>query len=225
MSGWASRMRAVAASGSLLLGLSAARAGAVTLDFEGLPVGSNVAAASLPAVQVSSALVVDEAFVEAVLGFPATGTWNTSPGGSQGLLNTLGAQITFTFPTPVTSFAVEVLGLPSGSGSPQRVLLEAFDGADREASVVSNVSRFGDSGLHEDTLAVAGGLFTSIRLTPIVEVPCPQLLCFEASSFTTSFFVDDVRFEPVPEPGTALLVGFGFVSMGVRRAKRAASSG
>jgi hypothetical protein len=207
-----------ALAAALLGALAATQVAAVTIDFEGLPSASDVAAAALPGVDVSTALVLSESDVELLLGFAATGTWNTTPGGSQGLLNTLAPSVSFSFSVPVLSFSVNVLGLPGLAGTPQAVLLEAYEGATRTATVVSNISRFGDSGFHEDTLAVVGAGITQVVLTPVSAVACPQILCFDTGP-TTSFFVDDVSFAPVPEPGTGLLVLAGLAGLALRRSR------
>lgn len=162
------------------------------VDFDDLPTPSDVAAASLSGVSVSTALVLSEADVEALTGIPAAGTWATS--GANGLLNTYAPTITFTFDVPVTSFSVDVLSIEN-DGVTLPVLLEAFDGVDPLASVSSDPSLIGDSGYHEDALSLFG-FFTSVRLSV-------------DSTATSTFWLDSVRFTAVPEPGSLSLAGAG----------------
>src|SRR5687767_11476606 len=88
----------------------AAAQGVTTLDFDALVSGTAASAASFPGVSVDDALVLSEADIDFLLGFDATGTFATS--GTQGIVNTLGAAITFDFDLRVRSFSVDVLGLP-----------------------------------------------------------------------------------------------------------------
>jgi hypothetical protein len=195
------------------LALAPAAARATTLDFDGLVSGTAASAASFPGVSIDDALVLSEADIEFFLGFDAEGTFATS--GSQGLVNTLGAAITFEFDAPVRSFAVDVLGLPGLSGDPTTVLIQAFDGNVPVALDVANLGLVGDSGFPEDTLAI----FEATGFTRVVlfaGVPCAGALCYELGP-PTSFFADTVRFEAVPEPGTAFLLGAGLAALARRR--------
>jgi hypothetical protein len=191
----------------------AAAQGVTTLDFDALVSGTAASAASFPGVSVDDALVLSEADIDFLLGFDATGTFATS--GTQGIVNTLGAAITFDFDLRVRSFSVDVLGLPGLSGDPTTVLIQAFDGAVPVALDVANLGLVGDSGFPEDRLAIfeASG-FTRVVL--FAGVPCAGPLCFELGP-PTSFFADTVSFDPVPEPGTALLLGAGLAELARRR--------
>jgi hypothetical protein len=211
-------VRALAWMLALALLAFAPQARAVTLDFDALVSGSAASAASFPGVSVDDALVLSEADVDFFLGFDAAGKFATS--GAQGLVNSLGAAITFTFDAPVRSFAVDVLGLPGLTGDPSTVVVQAFDGDVPVAFDLANLGLVGDSGFPEDTLS----LFEASGFTRVVlfaGVPCAGALCFEVGP-PTSFFADTVRFEPVPEPGTALLLGAGLAAL-ARRQRRSAS--
>ena len=83
---------ALAAAASLLV---AARAGALLIDFEGIPSGSDVALADTPGTSISHAFVFDESTIEALTLHQAAGTWATS--GDQGLFNGLAPEITLHF--------------------------------------------------------------------------------------------------------------------------------
>ena len=188
---------------SLLPVLASLPARAADVDFDDLPSPSDVAAASIPGVSISTALVLSETDLESLTGIPAVGTFATS--GANGLLNTYAPSITFTFTAPVTSFSVDVLSIES-EGVTLPVLLEAFDGANPFASVSSDPGLIGDSGYHEDTLAVFG-LFTSVRISV-------------DSSATSTFWLDSASFTAVPEPGTLALAGTGLALLsGIARGR------
>ena len=195
-----SRSARIASIAILLVGISSASV-AATIDFEGAAAGSDVATLSSPGASLAGGLVLSETFVTLLLGYPAAGTWNTTPGGENGALNTLGAEIAIDFDLAVTSLAVDVLSLPDATGAPGSVLLLAFAGANL---VAFDVSATGDSGLPEDTLAVVGaGITRALLCTPSPNQPASCL----ASGLPTTLWIDQVRFEPVPEPSTLVLAG------------------
>jgi hypothetical protein len=196
----------------LLVGDSAP---AANLDFEDAAVGSDSASIVTPGVTIDGGLVLDEALVEVLLGYPASGTWNTTPGGAQGLLNTLAGVITLTFSTPVSFLQLDVLALPDLAGDPGSVLLVGTDGSTSASAVLEpSGSGTGDSGLPEATLAIGGLAFTSATL-------CPHDLanpgrCLDPAEPTT-FWLDEVRFEPIPEPATAVLLGLTLAALALQR--------
>lgn len=196
--------------------LGSGTAGAMTIDFEGLPSLSDVASASLPGVTISTALVASEADAGVLTGFD-TSKWATSD--VNGLLNTYQPSITFTFGVPVTAFSVNVVGLPDGLGSHQQVLLQAYRGATLVGLDVSDPDALGDSGLAEALLAVAGSSIDRVVLSAVTYSIQNGLPCF-APGDVSSFFADDASFTPVPEPGTAALVLAGLAALGARRARK-----
>jgi hypothetical protein len=175
------------------------RASALSIGFDDLASLSDAAAAALPGVSASSALVLSETDAGVLTGLPTAGTWATS--GANGLLNTLAPEIVFTFAAPQTTVAIDVLALAK-DGVTLAVELVGFDGATPVASVVSDPSLLGDSGLHEQALTLTG-LFTSIRVRSVVA--CATGWC--AADETTTFWVDTLT--TVPEPGTAALLALG----------------
>lgn len=186
--------------------LAAAPARAASLDFDDVPDLSDAAAASFPNTSLSSAQVLSEASVEALLGYDADGRWATS--GSQGLLNSLGAVITFSFAVPVISFSIDVLGIAK-DGVTLPIALHGYVGDVLAATAVSDPLAIGDSGLHEQQLALEGAGFTSIRLGALVE--CGPTPCFSDEGST--FFADTVRSTPVPEPGTFALLALSLAAL------------
>lgn len=186
---------------ALLLG---APARAVTLDFEAAPAGSDVATLGAPGVAISGGLVLDEALIEALLGYPATGTWNTTPGGSQGVLNSLDGLIMLSFTVPVTSLSLDVLALPDAAGDPGSILLLATDGGLDVAAYLDPSGAPGDSGFPETTLSV-GGTAISFAILCAQDLSNPGQ-CLDPAEPTT-FWIDQIQFEPVPEPATAVLLG------------------
>jgi len=203
----------IASAAAVLLGISSASV-AATIDFEGAAPGSDVATLGSPGASLTGGLVLSEAFVNALLGDPAAGTWNTTPGGANGALNTLGAEIAIDFDLAVTSLAVDVLSLPDVAGAPGSVLLLAFAGANLVAFDVSDPSATGDSGLPEDTLAVAGfGITRALLCAPNPNDPTGCL----APGIPTTLWIDQVRFEPVPEPSTLVLAGIALAAFAAGR--------
>lgn len=197
----------------VVLFLGVAPASAVTIDFDDLADLSDAAAATLPGVSVSPAQVLSEPSIGILLGYAADGLWATS--GSQGILNSLGAVISFAFDVAVVSFAVDVLGLDK-DGITLPVALRGFQGDSLIATVVSDPALIGDSGLHEQQLALAGGPFTRIELLALTL--CGEELCPSAEG--TTFFADTVVFAPIPEPGTLGMLVIGLSALSHRRIRR-----
>jgi len=196
---------------ALLLALPAAGpARAATIGFEpdeGYADLTDAAAVPHADVALSSAQVLSETSVALLLGHDAAGRWATS--GSQGILNSLGPVITFTFPVPVDSFAIDVLGLPS-DGTTLPIALVGFVGDVPVATAISDPSQLGDSGLHEQRLAIDGAHFTSVQLGAWIE-GCDALTCFAGIGGTV--FADSATFAPVPEPGTLALAALGLAAL------------
>jgi hypothetical protein len=199
----------LAASWCLLAAASPAHAASV--GFDDLPDLSDAAAATLPGVSVSSAQVLSETSIGLLLGYDATGTWATS--GDQGILNSLGPVITFTFAGTVASFSIDVLGIEK-EGVTLPIALYGFQGETLVASIVSDPSLIGDSGLHEQSLSLTGA-FSSVRLGALAD--CAGVPCF--SDEGTTFFADTARFAAVPEPRALALLGLSCVLLG-RRSRR-----
>lgn len=198
----------------LLAGLSLVpvrAAEAVTIDFESAASGSDAAAIGASGLRIGGALVLSEAFVEMLLGYPAAGTWNTTPGGANGALNTLAARITLDFDVAIESFAVDVLALPDADGEPGRVRIDAWAGDVFVASAVSDAGAIGDSGLPEATLSLAGSGITRIEIGP------EPGACLACPALPTSVWIDAVRFEPIPEPATAALLGLTLAALAASR--------
>ena len=187
---------------SVWLIFCAAAAGAVTIDFDSLPSGTSPLG-SLPGISVSGdGLVLDETTLVAVTGIPfPAGSVATS--GANVLTNALGAVLTISFATPVTSVSVETVGALAGSTF-GTITMEAFNGALSLGSATSNPAAIGDSGAPEATLSLAPpGSMTSVVFSADLSGPA-------------TFALDDLVFTPVPEPGTALLVVAGAAVLGLR---------
>ena len=190
---------------------------ATTIDFESAASGSPAATLGTPGASLSGGLVLSETFVSVLLGYPSAGTWNTTPGGANGALNTLGAEIAINFDLAVTALSVDVLSLPDAAGDPGRVLLLAFAGANLVAFDVSDPLAVGDSGLPEDTLAVAAaGITRALLCAPS---PNDPMACL-APGIPTTLWIDQVRFEPVPEPSTLALAGLALAAFAAGRRNR-----
>ncbi len=203
---------------AIALGLAFANPGfAATIDFEGAASGSDAAAIATPGASISGGLVLSETFVTALLGYPAAGTWNTTPGGANGALNTLGAEIAIDFGIAVSALSVDVLSLPDAAGDPGRVLLLAFAGANLVAFDLSDPLALGDSGLPEDTLAVsAAGITRALLCAPSLNDPMTCL----APGIPTTLWIDQVKFEAVPEPSTLVLTGLALAAFAAGRRNR-----
>lgn len=211
------RARAAALAAGALSLLGTVEANALTVDFESLPPGSDVAAAVLPGVAISGALVLDEALVATLLGLPTEGTWNTTPGGDRGALNVLDPQVLLLFDLPVTSLSLRVLALPDEGGGPGRVALLGFAGDVLVASDLSDPGLVGDSGFPEDTLSVSGAAITRALLCPAAPGDVPA--CLEPG-LPTTLWLDDVAFTPIPEPGALALVGTALAGLAAGRRTR-----
>jgi hypothetical protein len=188
----------------------------LVVDFESLPVGSDAAAADLPGVTIQGALVLDEATVE-LLTLHEADLWATS--GVRGGFNALAAVIRFDFDVPVLAFALDVLGLPQQDESPTPVLLKAWRGDILIGLDISDVGQIGEDGFHRDRLAADGDGITHVEVLPTLMRPCGASMCFDTLD-PGSVWIDDVRFEPVPEPASALLVAAGALALAAARRRR-----
>lgn len=209
------------------LALAAGPASAVSIPLGPPPSGpaslSDAAAHAFDGFTISTALVVSEAHAQALTLLPAVGNWAASPGG-QGLLNTFEPEIRFRFDDPVASFAVHIVGLPQDGGAPQAVRLRAFLGDVLVGSLVSDPAQLdAASGFHEQVLSLASlGAFDRVVAEPVTENPLctgPQP-CYGIGP-TSSFWLDDASFTPVPEPGSAALLLAGIGALGALRGARA----
>jgi hypothetical protein len=162
--------------------------------------------------------VLSGTFVSALLVYPFTGTWNTTPGGANGALNTLGAEIAIDFDLAVTALSVDLLSLPDAAGDPGRVLLLALAVANLVAFDVSDPLAVGDSGLpHRGHLAVTdAGITRALLCAPS---PNDPMACL-APGIPTTLWIDPVRFEPVPERSTLALAGLALVAFAAGRRNR-----
>ena len=94
------------------------------------------------------------------MGQPATGTWNTTPGGAIGALITLGAEIAIDFDLAATALSVGVQLLLDAVGAPDGMLLLAFAGANLVAFELWDPLAVGDREPPADTLAIASAGIT-----------------------------------------------------------------
>jgi hypothetical protein len=157
--------------------------------------------------------VLSEQSIGILLGYAADGLWATS--GSQGILNSLGPVIHFAFDVAVVSFSVDVLGLDK-DGITLPIALRGFQGDSLIETVISDPAQIGDSGLHEQRLALAGGPFTRVELLALTL--CGEELCPSGEGAT--FFADTVDFAPIPEPGTLGMLVIGLSALSIRRIRR-----
>ncbi|MCI0637131.1 MAG: PEP-CTERM sorting domain-containing protein [Actinobacteria bacterium] len=204
--------------GTLLLALLLAApdaARAVLVDFEEVASGTDTAAADLEGVTIAGGLVLDEATVSTLLGVPATGTWNTTPGGTKGVLNVLSPSLVIEFTTPVVSFGFSVLALPDAAGDDSSLLVLADD----FFSQILEPGSLGDSGFPEHVFS-----FSAQPGVPISQVTLCVLNsigdgCLDPG-LPTTFWIDDLTFEPVPEPATSALLALGLAACAARRSSR-----
>jgi hypothetical protein len=188
------------------------------IDFESAVDGSDAATLGAAGVSIAGGLVMSETLVQTTTGYPAMGAWNTTPGGSQGVLNTLGASLVLDFDAALTALTVDVLALPDAAGDAGVILLLAFAGPLLVASDASDPLAIGDSGLPEDTLAIAADALDGVRRV---------VLCAAAASggcadpgLPTTLWADEIRFEVVPEPATVALLGLCVAALAAGRRSR-----
>jgi hypothetical protein len=191
------RGRGIAATLGLSL-LAAAPAGALTsIDFDSLPSLSDVATAPLAGVSLSSALVVSEADAAVLTGFN-TSAWANS--GVNGLLNVYGGgALTIDFAQAITTFGIRLLALPSDLIVPATVTLSFFEGT----SLLSSID------LTAGGADLPGGFRVVAYDASLPSGTITRAVISPDSGDPTTFFVDDLTFTPVPEPGTALLISLG----------------
>ena len=173
--------------------------------FDALASGSAASAADLGALSVLDALVLSEGDAALLLGVPTAGTFATS--GDRGLLNSLQSEIVFRATgDDLRRFEADVLALFDAAGTAVGVLAEAYAGDTLVASDATDPALLGDSGFSEDVLLLelTSG-FDRIVLRPDLD-----------PGFATTFWLDTVRFQVVPEPSTALLLLSGMLGLAHR---------
>ncbi len=195
---------------ALCLGLTAP-ALALTVDFDGLTSGTDVAGPIAPGVRASSALVVDETTL-GLLGFAATGTWATS--GDTGLFNTLAPSIVFTLDTATSEIVVDVLTLADAAGLPFVAVLRGVLGSGASVEVASDPNAIGDSGFAEASLRLSDASgFKSF------EIFTRRTDGSMTTGPTSSVFADSLRLTLVPEPQLLVLLSGALVAVGRARRK------
>lgn len=202
---------ALALLGSVLL---AAPGTALVIDFEAAPNGSDAAAFDWGGVAIGPALVLDETTVEALTLHSAVGTWATS--GSQGLLNSLAPELSFTSAVPFSSFSLSFLSLPRPDQGFYQLYAQVWSGSQLVVELMSDGQTTGDSGLHEGVFS--SNLFQGDRLViQAVELTsCGLGQCVQPLGVRDSFFVDDLQLQTVPEPATAMILLLGAAGVAAR---------
>lgn len=202
---FAGRGLAMALSLSLSLSASVAAAATTTIDFDSLPSLSDVATASLPGVSISSALVASETDAATLTGFD-TSAFASS--GVNGLLNLYGGgTISITFATPVQHVGWSLTVFPLTTTSADAIFaVWYFVGGGVSAPDEISTGVLPDA---EHFLRVGQdiGFGTDIERVDL----------YTGSQSPSTFFLDDLRFTPIPEPGTMLCVAAGLVALAIRR--------
>ena len=118
----------------------------------------------------------------------------------------LPGSITAVFGTPVTSVGLDVInGYPDGAN----VTLTAFDAGHAVlGSIVVGLDAFSLPGAVGSVSLSGLGLIYSIEVTS------------DQDTGSIDFAIDTVEFEPIPEPGTLVLIGTGLATMLARRRRR-----
>lgn len=203
---------------ALVLGLAAASpsaaAGSSVIDFDGAPNGADAATLLWPGVTIGSALVLDEATIEALTLHEAVGSWATS--GSQGLFNSLAADVIFLADGPFESMSLQIVGLPRPDAGFFQVEAQLWSGDDLVDQIVSDGVTLGDSGLHEATLMSDGFIADRLVVRTVASVTCGDSTCLEPSELRDTLFLDDLVLGSVPEPGVASLLGMALLGFALR---------